>query len=451
MEGNNLKHPLRFLFLAVLALLFGSVAGLLASIQYLDPYYLKNVIPFSHMRELHVSSMVGWIVLAASGGIYYYLQTELQLQWRFPRLMAAHFWIFLIVAVLILTLLFLGRFGGREYMTFSPWLILPVVLGWVLMAFNYFKSVWGRIKPWPVYLWMWGTGLVFISYHLLEANLWLFDWFRLHFIRDLTVQWKSYGSVVGSWNMMVYGTAIFLMSKLKGPELAYTKTAFFFYFLGLSNLMLGWAHHIYPVPGEAWIRGLSYAISMTEWIVLASMLTNWIKSMKPEERLNNHPTYLYLVITDIWVFMNVFLALLISIPAINHYTHGTHITVAHSMGTTIGINTSILLASCLFIANKLNSSFKVRYKRWLWVGIILFNLSLLVFLTSLIGAGWTEGRMLHVEGRFHAEIMEATRIWKEVFHYAGGALVLAIFILAMPILRVFGAAVTGFGNKANAS
>ena len=37
-----------------------------------------------------------------------------------------------------------------------------------------------------------------------------------------------------------------------------------------------------------------------------------------------------------------------SIPAFNLYTHGTQITVVHAMGTTIGINTMIVLAGVFY-------------------------------------------------------------------------------------------------------
>ena len=38
---------------------------------------------------------------------------------------------------------------------------------------------------------------------------------------------------------------------------------------------------------------------------------------------------------DIWIFLTLVLAIAMSIPAINVYTHGTHITVAHTMGATM--------------------------------------------------------------------------------------------------------------------
>ena len=71
-----------------------------------------------------------------------------------------------------------------------------------------------------------------------------------------------------------------------------------------------------------------------------------------------------------------------SIPAINIYTHGTHITVAHSMGTTIGINTSILIAALLYLFEK-----KITEKKYLKISFYLFQIGLGGFWIFLILAG----------------------------------------------------------------
>ena len=82
------------------------------------------------------------------------------------------------------------------------------------------------------------------------------------------------------------------------------------------------------------------------------MIVSFKNSLSRKERIKNNLAYKFLISTDIWIFVNLFMALLISIPYINFFTHGTHITVAHSMGTTIGINTSILLSSMMFLPLK---------------------------------------------------------------------------------------------------
>lgn len=426
----NKKIPIAFITLALFCLLIGACFGILATLQYIYPEFLKETIPFHRMRELHVSSVVSWIILCAVGGVYFYIGIELKHQLYSNNLAKVHLVLYIVTGLCIYFSLLAGYMGGREYMTFFPLLIVPILLGWLLFGFNYYKTLLGKVKGWPVYMWMWGTGIVFMVYHLCEANFWIFQHFRGNFIRDLSVQWKSYGSFVGSWNMLIYGTAIFLMSRIKEDEnTARNKKAFFFYFLGLSNLMFGWAHHIYPVPSAAWIRVVAYSISMTEWIILAHIIWDWHKTIHEEAKQKYFMPYRFLITTDFWVFMNLLMALLISIPFINQYTHGTHITVAHSMGTTIGINTTILLASVMFIVSKTQPDVLDKNTRQLELGLYIFNGSLVVFLSCLIIIGSMKGNWMYGEDAInYTEFYILATPWIKLF-IASGLLLLCSFVL----------------------
>ena len=162
--------------------------------------------------------------------------------------------------------------------------------------------------------------------------------------------------------------------------------SFFFYLLGLTNLMFGWAHHIYIIPTAPWIRYFAYAISMTEWVILFSIIYDWKKSLSEETKIEFSIAYRLMILADFWVFLNLLLALLMSIPSINLFTHGTHITVAHSMGTTIGINTLILLSSIAYILEIENPFTKLSQSR-IEIGIKIFNYSFLLFWIVLLILG----------------------------------------------------------------
>lgn len=431
------KVPLIFIFFGLICLLFGALIGILIAGQYLDPAFLKNILPFNQLREIHVSTVVSWIILTATGGVYYYIQYSLNLPLYSKNLAKSHLFLYLLTGIGIYVSMISGNMGGREYLTFFPLLILPILAGWVLFGINYFKTLIGSIKGWPVYLWMWGTGIVFMTYHISESNFWIFSHFRENFIRDFSIQWKSYGSFVGSWNMLVYGTAIFLMARIKGDEnVAKTKTAFFFYFLGLTNLMFGWAHHIYPVPTAAWIRGVAYFTSMTEWIILGSMITAWIRSLTKSEKKMFALPYGFLLTTDVWIFANVLVAILISIPAINHYTHGTHLVVAHSMGTTIGINTSILLSSALFIVSRMVPGIIHKSGKVISVGMLVFNISLAVFLGCLIAAGYQKTVWsLSDNPVSFGQLQQSILPYLRVFLYSGVALFVGLLMISAPLLK----------------
>ncbi len=428
------KAPILFVFAGVLALLLGVTFGLLASLQYIFPDFIKDLIPFNEMRPFHTTTVISWIILTATGCIYFYISRIEKLTLFSSNLPKVHFAIFILTGVGIYLSFLLGKTGGREYLSYAPILTIPILLGWVLFGVNYFKTIRKHVSNWPVYYWMWGTGIVFMIYHLCEAHLWVLPSFRAHVVKDIAVQWKSYGSFVGSWNMLVYGIAIYVMSKIKKSEdSARGRKVFFFYFLGLTNLMFGWAHHTYVLPTLPWIRYVAYAVSMTEWIILAHIIYSWKKSLTSQEKTENSKAFMFLNAADFWVFFNIIFALLISIPAINIFTHGTHITVAHSMGTTIGINTSILLGAVFYLVSQLKieqvkfTSFKKVY--------YLLNGALLLFFLTLIYAGVVRADWVHLtENVLFSQMQDSLYYTYILFFLFGLVMVVAIVMLSRVML-----------------
>lgn len=425
-----------FILLSLLSLLGGVFFGCIAGLQFVFPEFLSEL-PFVKVRPLHVSLVVAWIFLSAIGGIYYYLPKFLHLKIFSGFLAKVHFWIFLLTGLIILGCYLTANFGGREYWEFPPYLSIPIFISWILFGLNYFKTAFQKIGQWPVYMWMWATGIIFFFITFSEAHLWLLPYFRDNLARDLTVQWKAYGALVGSWNMLVYGTAIFVMEKIKGDEtVAKSKMAFLMFFLGFANLLFGWAHHIYIVPAAKWIRILSYVMSMTELLILAKIIWSWKNTLTEAKKEFHVIPYRFLVAADTWVFLNLALALAISVPAINIYTHGTHVTVAHAMGSTIGINTMILLASCFFLVGyATKSELSRKQSKIVSAGYWLMNISLVIFWLSLVFSGIQKG-MLTIENELSfAEIMDKIKPLLTVFAFSGIGIFIGLLLAILPVIK----------------
>ena len=432
------KFPFYFIAVAMLSLLLGMIFGLLGGLQYVLPDFIKTALPFNAVRPLHTLFVVSWILLAAIGGLYYYLSNNSSVSFFSIKLIKWHFWLFIITGFGIAISYFSKQFGGKEYLEFPSYFYFPIVIGWILMGVNYFKTMVPLFKEWPVYYYMWATGIVLMIFHFTEAHLWILPHFRSHFIQNLAIQWKSGGSYVGSWNMLVYGTAMFVMEKISGENsYALSRKAFFFYFLGLTNLMYGWAHHIYMVPTAAWIRYLSYGVSMTEWVILFSIIYDWKKSLSSEQKIRFSIAYKFMLLADFWVFLNIILALLISIPTINIFTHGTHITVAHSMGTTIGINTLILLSSISFIANTV-FNFGDRAVLLLKRGIKIFHVSFLLFWLCLLIMGLKKSIWLFGNSSESFHQFQAGQKWLNIsFVSFGLGIITGLSIIIFCLFRVY--------------
>lgn len=436
MENN--KYPFYFIITALISLFLGMSFGLLGGLQYIFPDFIKEKLPFNAIRPLHTLFVVSWILLAAIGGIYYYLKSNLNLKFYSNTLVKAHFWLFILTGIGIAFSYVSKNFAGKEYLEFPSYFYFPIVLGWILFGINYFKSMFSSFKTWPVYYYMWSTGIVLMIFHFTEAHLWLLPYFRDNFIQNVAIQWKAGGSYVGSWNMLVYGTALFVMEKISDESrYAISKKAFFFYFLGLTNLMFGWAHHIYMVPTAPWIRYFAYIISMTEWIILFSIIYDWRKNLLQEKKMHFSIAYKFMILADLWVFLNIIVALLISIPAINLFTHGTHITVAHSMGTTIGINTLILFSSITYIFNTA-FTFSERTIQRLKKGIQIFHISFFLFWTTLLIMGmkksfWLFGNSSETFSKFQ----ESQHGWHIAFVLFGLGIITGLGIIMLQLIKTF--------------
>ncbi len=435
-----MKNRIAFIFLgtALVALIIGSAFGTIGAFQFVFPNLFKNSLPFFKTRPLHVSLVVSWIFLAVIGGIYHYLPMKVQKPLFSGSLAVIHYWLFFITGIVILTSYLMGKFGGREYWAFPPIFSICIIISWLFFAINFFGTAIKHKGKWPVYLWMWATGVIFFLITFTEAHLWVFDYFKGNFVRDITVQWKAYGSLVGSWNMLVYGTAIYVMSRTsKDDKMPFSKTVFFLYFIGLINLMFGWSHHIYVVPAAKWIRHLGYAISMTELIVLGHMIWRWKNTMKEAQKLFYILPYRFLLIADVWIFLNLLLAISISIPAIHVYTHGTHNTVAHAMGSSIGINTMILLASIFLIFTERFENVLHRFKRSINVGFWILNISLFLFWLALIGAGIGKAYLINTnENMIFQDMMTAITPYFVIIAVTGVGMFAGMVLIVKPLMKI---------------
>ena len=385
-SGRKNKTAYLFLYSAISLLAIGMLFGLLGAFQYISSGFIKNYLSFEKVRPLHVSSVVFWIILAAVGAVLNYFQEYSGRRIYSSTLVKIQYWLLIGAIISILISYIFGIFGGREYWEFHPILAIPIATAWILFLINFFKSV-KSLKNQPVYVWMWLTGVVFFMFTFIESYLWLIPYFRQNIINDMTVQWKSYGSMVGSWNMLIYGCSIYLIDKISGNKhYGVSKIGFAIYFLGLFNLMFNWGHHIYTLPTLGYIKYISYLVSMTELILFFRILYLWKSSLNDVRKNYYHTPYRFLMAADLWVFLTLVLALAMSVPAINLYTHGTHVTVAHTMGATIGINTFLLFAfvfDILWDKNKATAS----QKKWFEAGYWLAFISLPFFWISLIIAG----------------------------------------------------------------
>ncbi|HEX3023728.1 MAG TPA: cbb3-type cytochrome c oxidase subunit I [Chitinophagaceae bacterium] len=434
---DHKKVGILFIVLGLSSLLIGLFIGSVGGLQYILPSFLKEQLAFQKVRPLHVYLVINFIFSTAAGCIYYFLPTVAGRKLYSVKLGIIHFSLQLSILLIILSFFFAGKFSGREYLEFPPWISLIILFSWIIFMINFFKTITFSFNHAPVYIWSWSTGLIFYFITMTEAHLWLLPYFNKNIVRDLTVQWKALGSMVGAWNMLVYGTSMFVMESISGDKkINKSKTAFFFYFLGLTNLMFNWGHHTYIVPSSPIVKEVSFIISMTELLVLGKIIYNFRKSYIEAKLKYHHLPFRLLSFSDAWIFLNLVLAITISVPAINLYTHGTHITVAHAMGATIGINTMLLLGSVFFVIDEMNELLMERLKKYFGFAIVLLNISLFIFWGSLISSGIAKSIDTQ-QHNFFAVMIDHLQPYFKIFAASGILVMIGLFMILIPVFKFF--------------
>lgn len=430
MKQHNVGY--HFIIAGFLCLLMSITFGFIASLQYIFPDLLANHLSFRHTRPLHVFLAVNWIFSCVTGIMYQYMPQVSGKQLYAPLLARIHFVLMSATIAIAVSGFCIGQFSGREYLEFPPWLTIIIIIYWILFCINFVGTVVPKLKSAPVYVWSWCAGLLFFLITIIEAHLWLLPFFNNNLVRDITVQWKANGSMVGAWNMLIYGTAMFSMEQISGKkEIGHQKTSFAFFFLGLTNLMFNWGHHTYAVPANPVIKEVSYIISMTELILLVNIIMKWKRGLLKEGNPGNILAKRFFISADRWILLNLVLAIAISIPYINQYTHGTQVTVAHAMGATIGINTTLLLASVTYI---LEDKLKDMNRKTVGIALQVTNVSLLFFWTSLLLAGIT--RSIAVINHDHFSIITTKLLpYLKAMSFFGISLVIGLMTISITYIR----------------
>ena len=243
-----------------------------------------------------------------------------------------------------------GLTSGREYVGYHPALAIPILVGWLALAWCFFRHVWRGFWSRPIYVYMWAVGFVFFAFTFLEQYAWLLPGVFEDPIVDRRLQWKACGSLVGAYNLFVYGALFYVGEKLTGDrDCAHSTKAFALFFLGLLNSFTNYGHHTYHLPQSHLIHWLAFAISMTEMILLVDVLWTLAGKLRSPPAGPRRAAPALCAAAKWWAGAILFSAILLSVPPLNALVHGTYLVTGHAMGAMLGIDTMILLGGVVYL------------------------------------------------------------------------------------------------------
>jgi len=430
-DPSRQHATLTFLRGAVIALSIALLAGLLGFIYYLPgvaPVMQKLGIEFAALRPIHTTFVTSFVFLAGVGVVHRYFEDIAPPMGAGERLRTrAQVILWAIAGAGILVSLIGGVFSGREYIGFHPIWSVPILLGWMLFAWNFFshlgKGLWHR----PVHVTMWAVGVLFFTYTFIEQHAWLLDRVFADPLVDLRVQWKATGTLVGSFNLFVYGSMYYLGVKLSNDEsYAHSRLAYALFGVGLLNSFTNFGHHTYHLPQNHLVKWISFVISMTEIIILTRVvwdLSAMLKSRCPGPAC---PVKWFLSAAKWWTGYILATSIVISIPPLNALIHGTTVVMGHAMGAMIGIDAMVLFAAMTWMTIEIYQRHgyeptvleSAKFRRWivgLNIGVVLLVGSLTIY--GLITAGY----------RYMGLAEPSWAIGSKYFIFAGSGVIAASF------------------------
>jgi nitric oxide reductase subunit B len=385
-------------------LVFG-ILGALYSVPALAPWFQSVGLDLRQMRPLHATFAGAWIFLGGVTVVHRYLMdhgggvTDGD-RWRLRVQVVT----WAIAGVGILATLLMGVGSGREYVGFHPVFSVFILIGWLCYTWNFFRvagpGFWNR----PIYVSMWGVGILFFTLTFLEQHAYLLPGFWGDPVRDLRVQWQATGTLVGAFNLGVYGSLIYIGERISGdPRYGHSRTAYALFAVGLLNTFTNFAHHTYHLPQRELVKWIAFVVSMLEIIIVLRAVSDLWALVRDREDRPFCATRGSFLAAKWWTVGIVFSAVLLSIPPLNAIVHGTYVVAGHAMGATIGIDTMILLGAMIWIlgeylrsrdGEKASDPLHGRQMRWSVVGLNVGAALLVVWLhVAGIGTGLTRLRL----------------------------------------------------------
>ena len=391
----------------LLSLLFGAL-GALYYVPGISAKLVRAGISLVQLRPLHTSFASAWLFLGAAACAYRYLFEAHGEPTRADMLrFRVHMVAWGLAGLGILVTLPFGITSGREYLGFHPVFSLLIWGGWAVFAWTFFSRVRRGFFSRPVYVYMWGVGILLFLWTFAEGHAWLLSGVRSHPVADLQIQWKSCGTLVASFNQMVYGALIYLGEKKSGDErVGQSPTAFALLGIGLLNSFTNYAHHTYHLPQAHLIKWVAFVVSMLEILILVRMFQELAASMKrrpprPHQESRDVAERL-LGLSKSWnLFLLLPLAIAISVPPLNALIHGTHVVMAHAMGSELAIDTYILLGAFAFMLRAIFPRREVLEQRLEGPELLRLvnrvNLFLLALVALLLASGLSAGLQRYLD------------------------------------------------------
>ncbi|MFN7835136.1 MAG: cbb3-type cytochrome c oxidase subunit I [Burkholderiaceae bacterium] len=383
------------LSLAIMWLVWGSLAGLISSIKLHEPdwWVAQGWITFGRIRPVHLNIVAyGWCSFAGVGIAL----------WMIPRLLKTEligaryaYWGALVWHAGVtfgVGAIFAGLSDGMEWLEI-PWQIdILIFIGGALMGMPLVLTLLAR-KAHHLYVSVWymAAGLLWFPILYAVANI-----PGIHFgVQQATMNWWFGHNALGLWfTPLGLAAAYYFIPKVLGkPIHSYNLSLLGFWGLAFFYSQVG-GHHLIGGPVPSWFVTMSIVQSMMMCIpVLAVAINQHMTVLGSFRALKYSPTLRFIVLGTMMYTLASVQGSLESLRAVNTITHFTHYTVAHAHLGLYGFFSFVMFGSIYFVMPRI-TNWEWPYPKLISLHFWLVTVGMTLYVVLLSIGGWLQGELM---------------------------------------------------------
>ena len=375
---------------------------------------------FSRLRVLHTDSVIYGFVLSGVFSTWYYVgQRVLKVSMAESKALMfigyAHFWIYMIAALVLVISLFMGVTQSKEYAEFEWPLDLGITIVWLLWGAS-IAGLIGMRREKTLYVSIWyyiATFLAVAMLHLLN-NLAIPTYFASDGIgawyhsvsmyagtNDALVQWWfGHNAVAFVLTTPIIAMIYYFLPKESGQAI-YSYKLSLLSFWGLMFIYL-WAggHHILFSTVPDWVQTLGSVFSVILILPSWGSAINMLLTMKGEwQQVATNPIIKFMVLGSTFYMFSTLEGPIQAIKSVNAIAHFTDWIIGHVHDGALGWVVFMIMAAVYHMIPRLYGR-EIYSKKIMATQFWIQTLGIVLYFTSMWIAGITQGMMWRAHDEF---------------------------------------------------
>ena len=392
---QSTRGPVLFFYAsAVVWLLVGSIAGLIAALKFNFPDLLtgQGWLTFGRLRTVHLQAVTyGWLSMALIGTAVWLIPRLVRAPLFAPKIATVAAWGWNLFMLLGLSAILMGKSDGQEWLEIPLGIDAIVAISGGLMALSVLITVARRrTQHFYVSVWYILAAMVWFPIIFVTASLPVFSG-----VGQAAVNWWFGHNALGLWiTPMSLALAYYLIPKVLGhPIHSYNLSLVGFWALAFFYSLNG-HHHLIGGPFPQWVITTSVTASVMMVIPVAATAVNFHYTMVGRfDTLKWSPTLRFVVLGSMLYTLVSVQGSIEALRSFNRVVHFTQYTVGHAHLGMYGFATFIVFGAFYFIMPRLvnwewPSGNLIRWHFWLALGGIL------IYFVSLSIGGWLQGQAM---------------------------------------------------------